>query len=402
MAIVITKLLLALLTGIASAFGGVSAPLALLMTGVLMVVIAAEAMSGRKEFRIVIALCATGLGLISGHWWGFLALSCVAVPPIPGGLAAALIYAVSAATGLVSARFWSFAGGEEPAGTRRIAELIAVAFAVGIICGAAYLMQYLMKRTEERRSKEAERLRKSLLSEMHEKQLNREMAKQSFTAERNARLLERENISRNIHNSVGHSITAAIMTLDAADMLFEAKPDEARKRMNEANERIRGSLDSIRSAVRALDDEGGTVRISDLRRYLENTVEGITMDTDLNVSCSYELFSEDILIPKEHAEFLTGALQECLSNGIRHGAATRFSVTLLADAAHIRMTVADNGSSDFTESNREEKLEAGFGLKKIAAYAKRCGGYAAFTGDEGFRTEIELPLEHSEEGEKDD
>ena len=66
------------------------------------------------------------------------------------------------------------------------------------------------------------------------------------------------------------------------------------------------------------------------------------------------------------------------------------------------MTVADNGSSDFTESNREEKLEAGFGLKKIAAYAKRCGGYAAFTGDEGFRTEIELPLDHIEEGEKDD
>ena len=89
MAIVITKLLVALLTGITSAFGGVSAPSALLMTGVLMVVIAAEAMSERKEFRIVIALCATGLGLISGHWWGFLALSCVAVPPIPGGLAAA-------------------------------------------------------------------------------------------------------------------------------------------------------------------------------------------------------------------------------------------------------------------------------------------------------------------------
>lgn len=68
-------------------------------------------------------------------------------------------------------------------------------------------------------------------------------------------VVERENISRNIHNSVGHSITAAIMTLDAADMLYDVNPYEARKRMNDANNRIRVSLESIRRALRVLDDE---------------------------------------------------------------------------------------------------------------------------------------------------
>ena len=402
MAIVIVKLLIALVTGIAAAYGGVSAPLSLIVTGILMVLIAAEAMSGRRGLFVGIAAFAIWLGMLSGHWWGFLALSCMTLPPVPGGIGAALVYAVSASTGFVSTSFFGFGGGTESAMSKRIAEVIVVSLAVGILCGLLYLGQYLIECLTERRRKEAERLRNSMLNEMHERQLNREMAKQSFTAERNARLLERENISRNIHNSVGHSITAAILTLDAADMLFEAKPDEARKRMNEANERIRGSLDSIRSAVRALDDEGGVVPISDLKRYLENTIEGVTMDTDITAGCSYELFSEDILIPKEHAEFLTGALQECLSNGIRHGSANRFSVSLLADAAHIRMTVTDNGHGDFDESNRDEKIETGFGLKKIAAYADRCGGHATFLNDEGFRTEIELPFEHAGEGETDD
>ncbi|MBO4697392.1 MAG: hypothetical protein J5643_08950 [Lachnospiraceae bacterium] len=393
---VFLKLAIALLTGILSALSSDYPPVTLIVTGVLMVLIAAEdvcdSAKKRTAFRIGTAAFALLLGVLSGHWWGFSAAACVTVHPVLGTLAAAAAYAVSAAFGIVSTKM---PGVREKAGetlARHVAEIIASAAVLSICVAVLFLLRRLMLLREDRRREEQRRLCATVASEMHERQLNRELAKQSYTAEKNARLTERENISRNIHNNVGHSITAAIMTLDAADMLFEAKPEEARKRMNDANERIRGSLESIRSAVRALDDEDAAVPIEDLRRYLENIVEGFTMDTELQVSQSYDVYSAEVLVPKEHAEFLTGVLRECFSNGVRHGGADRFGVSLLADAGHVKLTVTDNGKSTFAPDNREELIGKGFGLKKIEAYAKRCGGSAAFTNDEGFKTVVELPF----------
>ena len=96
---------------------------------------------------------------------------------------------------------------------------------------------------EKKNANEKQRVIQSNISELHEKRLNEQLIMQKIVDEKNARLLERENTSRNIHNSVGHSITAAIMTLDAADMLYDVRPEEARKKMNDANSRIRGSLE---------------------------------------------------------------------------------------------------------------------------------------------------------------
>lgn len=393
---VFLKLATALLVGILSALSSVYPPVTLIVTGVMMVLIAAEDVTDpsrkRTALRIGTAVCALLTGILSGHWWGFPAAACVTVHPIMGTVAAVVSYAIFAATGIVSTKMPGVREVSGESAGRHAAELIFTAAVLGICVALLFLLRRLLLLSEDRRRTERQRLSATVASEMHERRLNRELAQQSFASEKNARLMERENISRNIHNNVGHSITAAIMTLDAADMLFEAKPEEARKRMNDANERIRGSLESIRSAVRALDDEDASVPLEDLRRYLENIVEGFTMDTELKVSQSYAVYSEEILIPKEHAEFLTGVLRECFSNGVRHGNADRFAVSLLADSGHVRLTVTDNGKSGFTPDNREELIRNGFGLKKIEAYAKRCGGSASFTNDEGFKTIVELPF----------
>ena len=98
------------------------------------------------------------------------------------------------------------------------------------------------------------------------------------------------------------------------------------------------------------------------------------------------------MLPKEHAEFLTGALSELLTNGVKHGGATAFTVKLLGDSAHIRLEVRDNGSSAFNEETRDELIHKGFGLKKLISYVKRCGGVTKFDNDGGFFSMIELPL----------
>ncbi|MBO4767110.1 MAG: hypothetical protein J5532_07420, partial [Lachnospiraceae bacterium] len=128
-------------------------------------------------------------------------------------------------------------------------------------------------------------------------------------------------------------------------------------------------------------------------RYLRNAIEDFTMDTERTVSFAVDCYSEDIAVPREHVEFLTGVLQEAFTNGVKHGGAKHFAVSLAADSAHVKLSVKDDGASDFDESVRDEKIASGFGLRKILAYAQRCGGNASFDNEAGFRTEVELPLQ---------
>lgn len=254
------------------------------------------------------------------------------------------------------------------------------------------LFYSMIQRTEERRANEKERIIASNISEMHEKRLNEQLVMQNYIVERNARLMERENISRNIHNSVGHSITAAIMTLDAADMLYDLKPEEARKKMNDANERIRGSLESIRRAVRVLDEENVELTAEELKAELDMIITEFVMDTSIQIRTDYSGIRGEIKIPHDHVVFLTGVLQEMLTNGVKHGNAGEFMVVLLGDSAHVRLEISDNGHSDFEASNRKQRIEKGFGIKKIISYAEKCGGKTEFKNENGFKSMVELPI----------
>lgn len=230
------------------------------------------------------------------------------------------------------------------------------------------------------------------VNEMYEKKLNQELTMKHYLAEKNARLEERENISRNIHNSVGHSITAAILTLEAADLLFDTAPEKAREKLNLANERIRESLASIRHAVRVLDHEASLVSMEDFLCQLSAVIDDFTMSTTRQVFTDFSAIQKELQLPHEHAEFLTGALEELLSNGVRHGNASRFTIHLITDTGHILLKVTDNGTSDFSEHNMGERIQQGFGLKKLASYCKRCGGTASFENQAGFTATLTLPV----------
>ena len=369
-----------------------------------------------KRFPLLLLIkCITAslFALFSGGFWGFFIF--VVIDELKAWMIVVLAEVIYICSNIIS--YIS----DVPTG-REVAKMLI--FSLIIAAGHAILLalKAVIRQNVIRNIAAKERIMKSNINEMHEKRLNRELTIKNYLAEKNARLVERENISRNIHNSVGHSITAAIMTLDAADMLYDVKPDEARKRMNDANERMRGSLESIRRAVRTLDVETGTISAIDLKASMDAIIDEFVMDTEMKVDKIYEMpnkiyvsdadklsekalpddnagvsgeeedRSVEIPIPREHAEFLTGVLKEFLTNGVKHGNATEYVVLLKGDSAHISLVVKDNGKSDFTPENSRRRIENGFGIKKIISYVERCGGKAVFTNENGFKSEVELPI----------
>lgn len=266
---------------------------------------------------------------------------------------------------------------------------------VMLIAGAAllYLFESFICRYYDARNSLSKSVSVTALSEMYTKKLNQELVIKNFLADKNARLEERENISRSIHNSVGHSITAAIITLEAADMLFDKSPEMAREKLHTAKERIRTGLDSIRHAVRVLDSEAVSISLADFLNEVNTAADEFVMDTMRKIHMDIPESIDELYIPREHTEFLTGAFKELISNGVKHGNADVFMVHIAADSNHIKLTVKDNGKSDFSAENAAERLREGFGLKKLKSYAEKCGGTAVFSNENGFKSEITLPFE---------
>ncbi len=392
--VIASILILVLLTVISVAFEG-NLSLLLASCGILMILITAGYLkdSMGKLMKISQLSLAVVFSVCSGNWWGCIAVAALLwISEVQVSIVSCLLYVcVFLIRYLPELSEYERMNQRQRAGYT-IASGIMYLFILEIICLGIVIIRKMIRKNKINKEEERERLRRYSLGEMHEIRKNKELAMKSFYSDKNARLLERENISRNIHNSVGHSITAAIMTLDAADVLFDKNPEEAHKRMNDANNRIRGSLTAIRSAVRALDEESSDVTIRDLVCYFDNILDEFLMDTERSCERIYDIISDEYMLPREHAEFLTGALSELLTNGVKHGNASAFLVKLSGDKGHIRLTVSDNGTSDYNDDNSEQRIRDGFGLKKLTSYAERCGGMTEFRNENGFRSVIELPL----------
>lgn len=374
--------LLMLLTAI-GIFSSAAPYASLLLCGILMILATIQSFSDKPEFLL------TTQQLVAS----------AAFALISGGAASCLVFCICRTNRIsrivLPAAFYftvQMTAGKETLPLILMKALILIAAALLICFAERFILDYLSAKNQIGRIVSI-----TAVNEMNEKKLNQELMIKNYLADKNARLEERESISRNIHNSVGHSITAAVMTLEAADMLFDTAPDKAREKMNAANERIRGSLSSIRRAVRVLDAESSSVSMGDLISGLTAVTESFVMDTMIKILTDFTDVAADMSIPREHTEFLTGAVQELLTNGVRHGNADTFTVSLTADSGNIRLSVSDNGKSDFSPENSGERIGNGFGLKKLVSYAERCGGTALFENESGFRSVITLPLYNKEE-----
>ena len=267
---------------------------------------------------------------------------------------------------------------------------LAVMIPVAIIWS---LFLYLLNRYSEMNSNLENAVKSSALDAMNERQLRMEIAEKKNLAEENARLEERERISRDIHNAVGHTLSAATVTLDAAQMLIDTDTQKANQKIDQANDRIHEAIGSVRSVVRTLDAEDDCVFIFDYVNSLKELLNNFTLDTELKVHHNLDMIKDQGKLKINRAAFISSAISELLTNGVKHGGATVFVVLMSLDGTHVGIEVKDNGNGwgDISYEEKRKKLNDGFGLKKIENYVKQNGGTFEVDGSEGFCVKISLP-----------
>lgn len=219
---------------------------------------------------------------------------------------------------------------------------------------------------------------RSALNEADESKAQLEQAYKEIS--RTAVYEERNRIAKDIHDNAGHSMTTVIMQTEAAKLLIDSDPQEAKNRIISANIQAKNALEQMRESVHLL---AGKADMHSLKGEIEEIIAQTIDGTELKIRCNIE----DAELDGEKSRFICNSVKECLVNGIRHGRATAFFVEMRKEFSSITLRISDNGSG------AEGEIKEGFGLRGIREKAEKLGGRCSFSSEagEGFETEITIP-----------
>ena len=180
--------------------------------------------------------------------------------------------------------------------------------------------------------------------------------------ERLSQEAERARIARDLHDLLGHTLTAITMKLDLARRLLSHNSDRARSEIVEAEQTARNALAEVREAVSGYRAEGLDAEVSRARRSLLSAdVQLIATLAPVNLSSS-------------QVNALCLALREAVTNIVRHAHATVCHVTLVEKDRTIHFTIEDNGlGGRIHEGNglggMRERLQSVAGAVKLTSLA---------------------------------
>lgn len=229
-----------------------------------------------------------------------------------------------------------------------------------------------LERLVQERTAELEHTNRDLISSMHE--TAQALAEVAVLEERNM-------IARDMHDQVGHTLTAAMIQIEAAKLLLDGDPDRAVGKMDAARESVREGLDQVRRTVRLLKTvEEQEALLPALHKLIRQTEE------QTGVSVDYAIAPLPALDEALGATVYR-ALQEGMTNGIRHGGCAKFSFQLSADGSSLRFRLASDG-------RKYEAGPFGFGLNAMKERVAKLGGVFAIqaNGDSGCLLSIDIPL----------
>jgi signal transduction histidine kinase len=244
----------------------------------------------------------------------------------------------------------------------------------------AALTEALVRQLEERQR--AERL----LAELEEAhQQLREYAAQDKAL---AVAEERNRLAREIHDSLGHYLTAITMQLEAAGKLVAKEPKRANKSIAKAEELARESLAEVRRSV-------ATLRASPVDAAALGDAIGELVETlyDSGVATTFSVKGKSQSLPIQAKTALYRVAQEGLTNVRKHAKASAVEIKLIYEPEQVMLTITDNGMGQ-----RGEESE-GFGLLGLRERVTLLGGTLETGSDPegGFRLHVMIPRELQED-----
>ena len=184
-----------------------------------------------------------------------------------------------------------------------------------------------------------------------------------------ARLKERNRISRDIHDNVGHLLTRSLLQLAAINI---TKKDPL---INELQDTINQAMTTIRDSVHNLHDQS-----LDLKTSVLSILEGLSIDTHLD-------YDMDLNLDTKIVYGFLAIIKEATTNITKYSNATGVNITLREHPSFFQLLIADNG----TNINENELNKKGLGIYSMENRAEELGGYFNIRFEKGCKIFVSVP-----------
>lgn len=218
------------------------------------------------------------------------------------------------------------------------------------------------------------------ISEDNLKKANKELKLYANSIEELTILKERNRISREIHDSVGHALSTTIIQLGALEKLLK-NDEDLFELIHELKDFVNKSYSDVRDAVSRL-------KPTEYEKYqnlfkIEELVKNFEKLSNIDVKCT---ISKNTW-PLSSLQFSSvyRIIQEALSNALKHGHASKIKVFITFNNDNCTISIKDNGLGC-------ENIKKGNGLNGINERIEEINGDVKFINtSDGFLVQCNFP-----------
>lgn len=217
-------------------------------------------------------------------------------------------------------------------------------------------------------------------------QVNKQMEEYSRESIKNAETQERNRLAREIHDTLGHSLTGIIAGLDACITLIDLAPEAVKEQLRVIADVARNGMTDVRRSVKALRPDA--LEKMELEKALLQMMEESkkASNVEIDYCCTAELSHYN----KDEEEIIYRIVQESITNAIRHGKASKILIAISREYNIMNIWIKDNGIGC-------AHIEKGFGLHHMEERLAMLHGSLKCYVDKGFVLEASIPIRWGEE-----
>ena len=201
-------------------------------------------------------------------------------------------------------------------------------------------------------------------SEENLTQANDRLRRYALLIENQATLQERQRIAREMHDAVGHSLTAQSIQLENVDLWMLQDFDKALEHLHKARQLGKAALHDVRQSVASLRVD--PLQGKTLSQALKDLAQTFEQNTNMTVLAEID---STATLPKEIANALFRLAQESLTNISKHSQATEVKIRLKEQTTDYVLEIIDNGRG-FNPAQHT----VGFGLQSMRERTGALGG----------------------------
>lgn len=215
---------------------------------------------------------------------------------------------------------------------------------------------------------------------------NKKLKEYATEAEKNAEIRERNRLAREIHDTLGHSLTGIVAGIDACLTMIDISPEATKQQLEKIGNAARQGMTDVRRSVSKLrPDALEKLELEDaIVKMLQDT--GAASGTDIRFQNQVKPFK----FHEDEEEVIYRVVQEATTNAIRHGHAKKIWIHISKAEQWLTIMVKDNGVGCGS-------IHEGFGLKHMEERLRLLDGSLEYDGKDGFLITARIPIRWGEE-----